>query len=179
MLCRIVGPEWKQRQRGDRFALHQTLPLEPWGGVARFWNPLTSLNALTYLWRASCAWLKHLERVEVTLDLFLSSFRWCSEPTWRPSLLCCQAKLLVNIYFKYIIIRLYNWVSSPKNENCYLQLTIWLLFTYAYINDLLWSHFILSGLNYYILTSKIKCNILIVFILYWKKTFSAIEVGYG
>ncbi len=31
-----------------------------------------------------------------------------------------------------------------------------------------WSHFILSGLNYYVLTSKNKYNVLIVFILYCK-----------
>ncbi len=29
-----------------------------------------------------------------------------------------------------------------------------------------WSHFILGGLNYYVLTSKNKCNVLIVVILY-------------
>ncbi len=41
------------------------------------------------------------------------------------------------------------------------------------------SHFILGGLNYYVLTSKKKkYNVLIVVILYCK-TFAAIEVGYG
>jgi len=31
-----------------------------------------------------------------------------------------------------------------------------------------WSHFILGGLNYYVLTSKNKYNVLIGFILNWK-----------
>ncbi len=35
-----------------------------------------------------------------------------------------------------------------------------------YLN--VWSHFILGGLNYYVLTSKNKYNVLIVFILYCK-----------
>ncbi len=42
----------------------------------------------------------------------------------------------------------------------------------------IWSHFILGGLNYYVLTSKNKYNVLIVVILYCK-TIAAIEVGYG
>ncbi len=37
---------------------------------------------------------------------------------------------------------------------------------YFYSNT--WSHFILSGLNYYVLASKNKYNVLIVFILYDK-----------
>lgn len=39
----------------------QTLPLEPWGGVERFWNPHWTL---TYLWRASYAWPSHHKCVE-------------------------------------------------------------------------------------------------------------------
>ncbi len=38
-----------------------------------------------------------------------------------------------------------------------------------------WSHFILGGLNYYVLTSKNKYNVLIVL----QNIFTASEVGYG
>ncbi len=40
------------------------------------------------------------------------------------------------------------------------------------------SHFILSGLNYYVLTSKNKYNVLNVFILYCN-FFADIEVEFG
>ncbi len=75
----------------------------------------------------------------------------------------------VYIYIQYIYTSFFSFCCmnvTLKLSWYLLIMPIIIIIVYPYFR--LWSHFILGGLNYYVLTSKNKYNVLIVFILYCK-----------